>query len=79
MVILKDVAVGCYCPHISSSSASAFMSTFHRSLATLGLPSGLVASLITAGYETVGDLANTSEAELLSGPLFLLLIRITMD
>lgn len=39
-----------------------------RSLATLGLPSGLVAALSKAGYETVGDLADTSEGELQEGP-----------
>ncbi|KAG8883011.1 hypothetical protein FRB97_007385 [Tulasnella sp. 331] len=35
-----------------------------RSLATLGLPSGLVAALSRAGYETINDLSGTSEAEL---------------
>lgn len=44
----------------------------HRSLATLGLPSGLVAALSRAGYETISDLAGTSEAELLEGSVHML-------
>lgn len=64
-----------FCPTLSSAVGRGMTSNIFsqvltsRQLSTIGLPPGLVATLAGAGYETVSDLAGTSESELAQGGL----------